>query len=229
MNDFINSPIFEKDEIAEAADNYLKPIPREPTNRFRDFSFPRPINTSLVEQNKAGGANSRSKSGSPKIHSINTGSTSSNSSNRSSKGYTYEERSDIRSENSVESFARQISPPPLTPTRSRSRHRKSYAISVSSPEELYQPQTPKSPVHFLGPNDLLTSPTVGEITYKHQLSPNDTIQNTNEQIRKNSIGIFGSLSEFAEKNHIDLKGKVFADTNEYDKPLIDLEQVSKRE
>lgn len=220
MSKFIDSPISEKEEI-ETVPSHLKPAGHELSPPFRAFSFPKPLNY----ENRNYGTSSRSTSASPKITPIITGNLTSNESAESLKGYTYGEKNSIRSENSVESFSKSISPPPLTPTRSRSRHRKSYAISVSSPEELYLPQTPKSPTHFIGPNDILSSPNIGSIQYKHELSPKDTINNTNEQIRRNTVGIFGSLSEFAEKNQIDLKGKVFADSNEYETPLIDLEQV----
>lgn len=202
----LNSTIFEKEVLS---------TPEQPP--FRDFSFPKPLDTGNRSWRTSASADA-SASTSPRMGHMFL------DDGKNLDEYTYEKRNSLTSDLDEGTSA---SPPPLTPTRSRLRHRKSNAISVSSPEELYSPQTPKSDVQaqFLGRPDILASPTVGPIQYNHQLSPKDTIHNTNEQIRRNTVGVFGSLSEFAAKNHIDLKGRVFVDTNDYDTPLIDLGQV----
>ena len=56
--------------------------------------------------------------------------------------------------------------------------------------------------------------------YRHAMSPQRTIENTNEQLRRNSVGQFASLSEFAQLNHIDVAGRQFVD--EPVAPKIDL-------
>lgn len=56
--------------------------------------------------------------------------------------------------------------------------------------------------------------------YTHAMSPQRTIENTNEQLRRNSVGQFASLSEFAQLNHIDVEGRQFV--NEPVAPKIDL-------
>ena len=63
-------------------------------------------------------------------------------------------------------------------------------------------------------------------SYTHQISPKSTIINTNEQLRRNASGKFGSLKEFAERNQINIEGKVFAhkvETGDILQPLIDLD------
>lgn len=57
-------------------------------------------------------------------------------------------------------------------------------------------------------------------------SPRMTIRDTNEQIKRNSSGRFGSLLEFAQHNHVDTTGKVFAhcaETGDKSQPTIDLD------
>ncbi|EJS44763.1 ics2p [Saccharomyces arboricola H-6] len=63
-------------------------------------------------------------------------------------------------------------------------------------------------------------------SYTHQESPQSTIMNTNEQLRRNASGKFGSLKEFAKRNQINIEGKVFAhkiETGDILQPLIDLD------
>ncbi|GCF00487.1 hypothetical protein ZYGM_000443 [Zygosaccharomyces mellis] len=52
-------------------------------------------------------------------------------------------------------------------------------------------------------------------------SPKETIRNLNEQMERNFNGRYGSLSEFANDNKLDVEGKVFASCEE---PKIDLDQ-----
>ncbi|QLQ81875.1 hypothetical protein HG537_0G01290 [Torulaspora globosa] len=60
-------------------------------------------------------------------------------------------------------------------------------------------------------------------------SPRNTIQDTNEQIKRNSSGRFGSLVEFAQHHQMDTTGKVFAhcaETGDVPQPTIDLDLVN---
>lgn len=52
-------------------------------------------------------------------------------------------------------------------------------------------------------------------------SPKETIRNLNEQMERNFNGRYGSLSEFANDNKLDVEGKIFANCEE---PKIDLDQ-----
>lgn len=48
---------------------------------------------------------------------------------------------------------------------------------------------------------------------------------TQEQIRRNSVGRFGSLDEFARRHNLDTKGRIFAhcrESGDIVKPKIDL-------
>lgn len=50
-------------------------------------------------------------------------------------------------------------------------------------------------------------------------------RDTREQLRRNSVGRFGSLDEFARRHSLDTKGKVFANCQESGdviEPKIDL-------
>lgn len=62
----------------------------------------------------------------------------------------------------------------------------------------------------------------GEYVYR---SPKETIRDTFEQIERNSRGSFKSLIDFAEKNNLDTRGKIFAncaETGDIAEPQIDL-------
>lgn len=52
-------------------------------------------------------------------------------------------------------------------------------------------------------------------------SPRETIRNFNEQIEMNANGRYESLVDYANDNKLDVRGKVFADSEE---PKIDLEE-----
>ncbi|CCD24190.1 Ics2p NDAI_0C05310 [Naumovozyma dairenensis CBS 421] len=128
---------------------------------------------------------------------------------------------------------------PLKKSKTRPYHRKSNAISLTSPIEL------QNLSHQLN-DDLKISPlpsddslfTMGNIqyldnknpqeveSYTHKISPRATMENTTEQIRRNRRGRFGSLEEFAYANNINLKGRIFANTSNNEEnsyPVIDLD------
>ncbi|SMN20939.1 similar to Saccharomyces cerevisiae YBR157C ICS2 Protein of unknown function [Maudiozyma saulgeensis] len=62
---------------------------------------------------------------------------------------------------------------------------------------------------------------VSSHSYTHELSPKLTIQNTNEQIRRNSVGTYSSLTDFVKQNHINVDGRIFVDKPQT--PKIDLD------
>ena len=119
--------------------------------------------------------------------------------------------------------------------RRKSYHRKSHAFSFS---RSYKPD-------FIDDYDSISNTTSNsrktsmassildrelhsslDTSYTHQESPKSTILNTNEQLRRNVSGNFGNLEEFAIRNQINIKGKIFADkpeTGDILQPLIDLD------
>lgn len=119
--------------------------------------------------------------------------------------------------------------------RRKSYHRKSHAISFSrscKPDFIDGYDSNSS----IGVNSRKTSLASSfldkeyhsspDTSYTHQMSPKNTIMNTNEQLRRNASGRFGSLKEFAEKNQINIEGKIFAhkvETGDILQPLIDLD------
>lgn len=119
--------------------------------------------------------------------------------------------------------------------RRKSYHRKSHAISFSrscKPNFIDGYDSNSS----IGVNSRKTSLASSfldkeyhsspDTSYTHQMSPKNTIMNTNEQLRRNASGRFGSLKEFAEKNQINIEGKIFAhkvETGDILQPLIDLD------
>ncbi|CAI4274336.1 CFF_collapsed_G0003440.mRNA.1.CDS.1 [Saccharomyces cerevisiae] len=111
--------------------------------------------------------------------------------------------------------------------RRKSYHRKSHAISFSrscKPNFIDGRQFKKNFIgKFFLDKEYHSSP---DTSYTHQMSPKNTIMNTNEQLRRNASGRFGSLKEFAEKNQINIEGKIFAhkvETGDILQPLIDLD------
>lgn len=73
-------------------------------------------------------------------------------------------------------------------------------------------------------------PELGK-NYVYQ-SPRATILDTNEQIKRNSSGPFGSLLEFAQHHRMDTTRKVFAhcaETGDVPQPTIDLDLVNSAE
>ncbi|KAH7587901.1 hypothetical protein J7297_02390 [Nakaseomyces glabratus] len=162
---------------------------------------------------------------------IRTISNDSSDDHRVFSNYTYSTRDSFPSSHS-ENYELPKTPPPITPSGSprRYKHRKSNAISVSTPEELYLPKTPDHNSDIYREDEgvfYLSSPTSDIISYKHQLSPETTIRDTKEQLRRNTVvGVANSLTEFAEKNRLDISGKVFADINDTPPPLIDLGKIT---
>ena len=59
-------------------------------------------------------------------------------------------------------------------------------------------------------------------SYTHELSPKLTIQNTNEQIRRNSVGTYSSLTDFVKQNHINVDGRIFVDSPQAPKINLDI-------
>ena len=58
--------------------------------------------------------------------------------------------------------------------------------------------------------------------YSHELSPKLTIENTNEQIRRNSVGTYSSLTDFAQQHHINVNGRIFVDKPQTPKINLDI-------
>ncbi|CAI4058925.1 hypothetical protein N7582_001242 [Saccharomyces uvarum] len=119
--------------------------------------------------------------------------------------------------------------------RRKSYHRKSHAISFS---RSYKPDffDDYDSISNTSSNSRKTSMASSildrefhsslDTSYTHQESPKSTILNTNEQLRRNASGKFGNLEEFAIRNQINIKGKVFAhkpETGDILQPLIDLD------
>ena len=119
--------------------------------------------------------------------------------------------------------------------RRKSYHRKSHAISFSRSckPDFIDEYDSNSSTSFNSRKTSLTSSFLDkdynsspDTSYTHQVSPKNTIINTNEQLRRNASGRFGSLKEFAEKNQINIEGKIFAhkaETGDILQPLIDLD------
>ncbi|CAI4055697.1 Ics2p SKDI_02G2670 [Saccharomyces kudriavzevii IFO 1802] len=119
--------------------------------------------------------------------------------------------------------------------RRKSYHRKSHAISFSrscKPDFIDEYDSISSTSFNSRKTSIASSyldkacHSLPDTSYTHQESPKSTIINTNEQLRRNARGKFGSLKEFAERNHINVEGKVFAhklETGDILQPLIDLD------
>lgn len=111
--------------------------------------------------------------------------------------------------------------PPSSCSFNRKRrisHRKNKAISISKPIDEIMLTSPLSMSSSLNLTD--NNNYEYNTNYSHQASPIHTINDTNEQLKRNANGRFGSLIEFAEKNHINIEGRHFVD--EPVAPKIDL-------
>ncbi|KAG0671619.1 hypothetical protein C6P45_000110 [Maudiozyma exigua] len=96
-------------------------------------------------------------------------------------------------------------------------------ISVTVPNDIDCLTPMVSPV-FSSPFNNTTDSSDNKIPhhYSHELSPKLTIENTNEQIRRNSVGTYSSLTDFAQKHHIDVNGRIFVDKPQAPKINLDI-------
>ncbi|EDO16488.1 hypothetical protein Kpol_513p4 [Vanderwaltozyma polyspora DSM 70294] len=84
----------------------------------------------------------------------------------------------------------------------------------------------QTPISFNILDNSQDQPEYTKTYYSHRLSSIDIMNDTKNQIRRNSTGIFSSLGEFAKLNKIDTENKIFAncpesgDCNNF--PKIDL-------
>ncbi|QLL34758.1 hypothetical protein HG536_0H01330 [Torulaspora globosa] len=113
-------------------------------------------------------------------------------------------------------------PEPSVTRRVKERLR-SYSRCVTPQKLVVEEKENKADAASLSP----LPPEQGK-NYVYQ-SPRNTILDTNEQIKRNSSGRFGSLVEFAQHHHMDTTGKVFAhcaETGDVPQPTIDLDLVN---
>lgn len=95
-------------------------------------------------------------------------------------------------------------------------------LSVTVPNDIDCLTPLVSPVYDPFNNTSNTHDNDKSKRYSHELSPKLTIENTNEQIRRNSVGTYSSLTDFAQQHHIDVNGRVFVDKPQAPKINLDI-------
>lgn len=140
----------------------------------------------------------------------------------------------LKSETSRHSFSSQGSDV-LSPTAcDKTRH--SQILAVSSNEEAiyeFKRDSLHTPTHlqlnepnFISPSEDILGLSLRDSSKEYVYrSPKETIRDTFEQIERNSRGSFKSLIDFAERNNLDTRGKIFAncvETGDIAEPQIDL-------
>lgn len=178
--------------------------PKEENNfhaKFRHYSFPTYLQNDKDNKNETC---PRTPSPRPLVHNFSTD---------NDQGLITPPNSNQKVDTSNDFFNRNFST--STSSSVNYKHRKSNAIYV--PNDIDNLNLNLS----LLQNQSFTDST-NSTNFKHQLSPKLTIDNTNEQIRRNSIGKFNSLMEFAQQNHIDINGKSFVDEPQAPKINLDI-------